>query len=105
MLSQKDIELLSSVFATKDDMQKLASNEDVKFLRSNFQDVLEGMDKMGEKTEKNFDEVRKDINELREMVQETITVGDKEKEVLKTTTAKHEKWIKQLAGNADLALQ
>jgi deoxyribodipyrimidine photolyase len=112
MLNENDIKLLASVFATKDDLQKLASKEDVAFIRSDLNALKQDLNNFKETTTANFSEIRKDISEIKgaaestkEILQEFIVTNDTRMTKAIERIDKQEEWIKLIAGKLGLSLQ
>ncbi len=109
MLTKKDVELLAEVFATKADLEKLASKEDVVFIRSDLNSAREQQQNFETKTESLFNEIKKDIETTTETLQEFIVTTEKkimsESATMRERLDEHEKWDKQLAEKIGIVLK
>ena len=108
MLTDKDIQKLTGVFATKKDLQRLATKEDIK-------EVRKEIGGLRSYTEKGFDEVHDDHNDLKTMVQGLeVSVDGLAKSVddlridhaaVLGTLDRHERWHKQTAEEIGIKLE
>lgn len=129
MLDDKDINKLKSVFATKEDFGSLASKGDLAELRKEFKEELGGLKEDLKSDIKNvqddldskflvlktgIQDVKKDVEGLREAIQNMMVSVDNLAKVISDLRLeyvaithqinRHEAWIKQIAEKLGLKL-
>ena len=97
MLDDKDIQKLSSVLATKKDLDEMSANSLKVFA-----------------TKKDVEEIKSDLGDLKELVQGLLVASDSllksmsdlkmEYAAISTQLTRHERWIKQIAEKVGLNL-
>jgi len=97
MLNDQDIQKLSSILATKKDLDEMSANSLKVFA-----------------TKKDVEEIKSDLGDLKELVQGLIVASDSliksmsdlkmEYAAISTQLTRHERWIKQIAEKVGLNL-
>ena len=107
MLTDQDIQKLTSVFATKEDLRNLATKEDL-------QEVREEIGGLRAYTGQGFRELRGEVDDLRSMIQQLAVSVDKlakaiddlriEHSAVLGMFDRHDRWIKQIAEKVGVQL-
>src|SRR3989338_4066958 len=106
MLDEKDIKKLTSILATKKDLEALATQKDLEDMAANSLKIFV--------TKQDFQELKSDVADLKELMQSLIVSVDKmaksmevlgaEYKAVSVQLTRHEKWIKQLSEKVGIQL-
>ncbi|KKR43343.1 MAG: hypothetical protein UU10_C0016G0008 [Parcubacteria group bacterium GW2011_GWF1_40_6] len=109
MLDDKDIQKLSSILATKADMQEIR-----KEFKADIQEVRQDLESNFLVLKSDIEDVKKDVEGLRESIQGMMVAVDNlakvisdlrlEYAAISTQLTRHERWIKQIAEKVGLNL-
>ena len=106
MLDDKDIQKLTSILATKKDLEGMATKKDLDDMAANSLKIFA--------TKQDVQEIKSDVADMKELLQGLIVSVDKmaksmeilgaEYKAVSVQLTRHEKWIKQLSEKAGIQL-
>ncbi len=116
MLTEEDIQKLSTILATKDDINSLRTYTETGFseVRSDITSMKGDIDALRTNMQLGFSEIKEEISDLRESVQISLVASDKtakvtadlqeEYHIMSGQLTNHDGTIRELAKKADVAL-